>query len=107
LKSLLKQLQAEGDKHEKNSKLPSLRQNLISRPLGKTENHKQQLRQMPRMRKHKSLERWKTTCFIWSNSEILLQRLWPQVFISLVSNFFPFSLWQLGGFIVEAEGNRG
>jgi len=89
--SLLKRNLAEGETHGKtNSKLPSLWQNPLTRSLGKTENHKQKHGQMPWVRKHKELEGRKTPWSLWSNSEILLQRLWPQVLISLESQIFSF-----------------
>lgn len=98
--SLLKRNLAEGETYgKKNSKLPSLWQNPLPRSLGKTKNRKQKHGQMPWVRKHKELEGRKTSYSLWSNSEILLLRLRPQVFISLVPKIFSFSsLWQLGGF---------
>jgi hypothetical protein len=93
--------------------VPSLRQNIITRSqniitrsLGKTKAYKQQNSQLPSVRQHKELERWKTQGPIWGYSEIYLQRMCFQVFRFFLGSqtFFSF-LWQLGGFLVEAERN--
>jgi hypothetical protein len=92
LESLLKREMAEGENDKtKSNKLPQLRQNPPTKHMGKPECQLQQYGQMPSLWKHKELEGWKTLCFFWSNSAILLPRLWLQVFICLVSqNLFPF-----------------
>ena len=81
-KSPLRRKLAEGEKHKKITKLPSLRQNIIARPLGKTKAYKQQHSQVSWLWKHKELESWKTQNSIWSSSAIFLQRLRSQIFIS-------------------------
>jgi hypothetical protein len=89
---LLRQKLAEGELHEpENSQLPSLWQNLDKRSLGRKEFNKPEDCQVPLVRKHKELEKWKTQGHIWSNSEIYLQRMCFQVFIIyLVSPTFFF-----------------
>jgi hypothetical protein len=89
---LLRQKLAEGEMHEQeNSQLPSLWQNLVKRSVGRKKFNKPEDFQVPLVRKHKELERWKTQGPIWSNSEIFLQRMCCQVFIFyLVSPTFFF-----------------
>ncbi len=83
--SLLRRRFGEGKKYEKNSKLPSLRQNIIVRPLGDPEVQRVQIGQVPKVWKYKELERWKTPGTIWSNSAIFLQRMRFKVLTHLAS----------------------
>jgi hypothetical protein len=74
--------------------LSSLRQNIITRPMGKTKTDKHQIDQMPWMWKHQELEKWKTQGPIWRNSTIYLQRLRSQVFtFGLISQPFSFFIF--------------